>query len=310
MSKQQVVEELHRSARKNFKRRHYVMRGVDDTFQADLIEMIPYASQNKGYKYILTVIDTFSKFAWVVPLKNKTGEEVTNAMQSIFIEHSNRIPKNLQTDDGKEFFNKNFQNLMKSYHINHYSTFTHKKASICERFNRTFLNRLWYQFSLQGSQKWLNLLQTIMKSYNSTVHRTIKMKPIDVNKSNQNHLLSTVYRQNQTINIDKINKYQAGDFVRISKYKGIFEKGYTPKWTTECFEITKVLPTEPITYLLKDLNNQEIRGCFYEYELQKTVDKDVYLIEKIIQRRGNQIKVKWLGFPDSANSWINKNSLV
>lgn len=311
MSKEEIVKELHRSARKNFERRRYVMRGIDDTFQSDLIEMIPYASQNKNFKYIMVVIDTFSKFAWVVALKTKTGKEVTEAMNSIFIKNPNRIPKNLQTDAGKEFYNNKFQNLMKSYHINHYSTFSIKKASIAERFNRTFMNRMWYQFSLQGSHKWLSHLQSIVDSYNSSKHRTIKMKPIDVNKSNQNYLLDTVYRKNQTmINIDDVNKFQMNDYVRISKYKTIFEKGYTRNWSTEIFKISKILPTTPFTYILKDLHDNLIKGCFYEYELQKTENKDVYLVEKILRRRGNMIYVRWLGFPDTANEWINKNDLV
>lgn len=98
------------------------MRGIDDTFQADLVEMIPYAKINKNFRYILCVIDTFSKYAWVMPLKNKTGEEVTTAMQKI-LDKDKRIPKNMHTDQGKEFYNNKFQTLMKKYNINHYSTY-------------------------------------------------------------------------------------------------------------------------------------------------------------------------------------------
>lgn len=172
MSKQQLVEEIHRSARKKFPRRHYVMRGINDTFQADLIEMIPWANQNKGYRYILMVIDVFSKRAWAIPLKNKTGNEVTKAMTSVFTSNPKHIPRNLHTDEGKEFYNQSFQRLMKTHGINHYSTFSKMKASIVERFNRTFLNKLWPQFNLQGSHKWLHHLQPIILQYNSTIHRT------------------------------------------------------------------------------------------------------------------------------------------
>lgn len=309
MSKEGLVKELHRGARRNFKRRHNVMVGIDDTFQADLIEMIPWAAQNKGFKYILVVIDTFSKFAWVLPLKNKTGDEVTQSMHSIFLKNPNRIPKNLQTDNGKEFYNAKFKKLMESYHIVHYSTYTKMKASIAERFNRTFLNRMWYEFSLQGSHKWLKHLQPIVNSYNSTKHRTIKMKPIDVQKSYEDHLLNTVYKQNQIVNFTNKPKYKFGDYVRISKYKRLFEKGYTPNWTTEVFRIVKVLPTTPITYTLKDLKDKLIFGCFYEYELQKTdINKDIYLVEKIIRRRGDKILVKWLGLDET--TWIKKSSLI
>lgn len=134
MSKRQLVEELHKPARRNFKRRRVIIKGIDDLWQADLVEMIPYATVNKNYKYLLTVIDCFSKYAWALPIKSKTGVDVTNAMHNILSQ--GRCPKNLQTDDGKEFFNSNFQNLMKRKSINHYSTYSVMKASICERFSK------------------------------------------------------------------------------------------------------------------------------------------------------------------------------
>lgn len=175
MSKLQVVEEIHHNARTFFPRRSYVMRGVNDTFQADLIEMIPFANQNNGYKYILMVIDVFSKHAWAKGIKDKSGKEVTKAMSSIFKENPHHVPRNLHTDEGKVFYNQHFQILMKTHKINHYSTYSKMKASIVERLNRTILTKLWRQFSLQGSHKWLKHLQPIIRSYNSTIHRTIKM---------------------------------------------------------------------------------------------------------------------------------------
>lgn len=138
MSKRILINELHKSARKNFQRRRVITKGIDDLWQADLVDMSTYAKQNRGFHFLLTVIDTFSKYAWVVPLKNKNAESVTNAMASIFKTKSSttktfRIPRNLQTDDGLEFFNSKFTELMKKHKINHYSVYTHLKASICER---------------------------------------------------------------------------------------------------------------------------------------------------------------------------------
>jgi hypothetical protein len=132
MSKQVLVDELHRPARKNFKRRHVIVKGINDTWQIDLVEMIPYSKYNKGYKYMLTVIDIFSKVAHAVPLKTKKGEEVAKAMEKVFKENE-RHPQNIHSDLGKEFYNKNFQELMKKYKINLYSTFSGMKAQICER---------------------------------------------------------------------------------------------------------------------------------------------------------------------------------
>lgn len=312
MSKLQVVKELHSDARRNFPRRKFIIRGIDETFQADLVEMIPYASKNQNFKYILTVIDVFSKFAWAFPIKNKTGIEVTKAMENIF-KKDHRIPKNMQTDLGKEFYNKNFSDLMKNYKINHYSTYSAKKAAIVERFNRTLKRKMWMQFNLQGTYRWLKMLPTLIDEYNGSKHRTIKMKPIDVNERNEQHLLDTVYNTKiivPFIKRRKGNKFEKSDWVRISKYKSVFEKGYEPNWTTEVFQIRKIQKTYPITYLLKDHTGEEIAGAFYAHELLKTKHPDIYLVEKIIKYRGNRIYVKWLGFDAKFNSWIDKKDLV
>lgn len=309
MSKQSVVDELHSQARKNFKRRSYIMRGINDTFQADLIEMIPYAKINSNFRYILTVIDTFSKYAWAMPLKNKTGDEVSKAMQKIF-DKDKRIPKNLHTDEGKEFYNKTFQNLMRAYNINHYSTYSRIKASIVERFNRTIMTKLWRIFSFIGSYKWIKKIQDVVEQYNDTIHRTIKMKPTEVTSRNVEQILKTQYKENNSLNAGNINKYKINDYVRISKYKSLFEKGYTPNWSTEIFQVCKILPTNPKTYLLKDSTDQKISGAFYEYELLKTKYPNIHLIEKIIRRKGNKLFVKWLGYDKSHNSWIHKSDFV
>lgn len=308
MSKRDVVEELHRPCRRNFKRRKVIIKGLDDLWQADLVEMGVYASENNGYRYLLTVIDTFSKYGWVVPLKNKTALAVANAMQSIF--DKKRIPKNLQTDDGKEFFNNtHFPKLMAKHQINHYSTYSALKASIVERFNRTLKSIMWKEFSSRGAYKWIHLIKELLLDYNSRKHRTIKMRPLDVNKSNEQQLLSTVYER---IKIKPVNtKFKYGDCVRISKYKHVFSKGYTPNWTTEIFKVKTIQPTSPVTYLLEDYQGNPIRGGFYEQELTLTKYPKLFLVEKILQqRRNNNIFVKWLGFNNEHNTWIKKSELI
>jgi len=222
MSRIQVVEEIHKPSRKNFKRRRVIIKGLDDLWQADLVEMGAFSKQNKNYRFLMTVIDTFSKYSFAIPLKNKTGESVTKAMKFIF-ETYKRHPKNLQTDDGKEFYNNKFKSLMRDYHINHYSTFSSLKASIVERFNRTLKENMWKEFSLSGNYKWVEIVEKLVDKYNNTKHRTIKMKPCDVNKKNANQLLSTIYNH---IKVAAPAKFKVGDFVRISKFKHVFEKGY------------------------------------------------------------------------------------
>lgn len=297
-----VIKELHRPARRKYPRRRTIVHGIDDLWQADLAEFQLYNKENKGFKFILVVIDCFSKFVWTAALKDKSGPTTTQAMRVILKEK--RVPKNLQTDNGKEFYNSNFKTLMNDFTINHYSTYSIIKASIVERVIRSLKEMLYRQFSERGNYKWYDILEQITKNYNERKHRTINMRPCDVQGSRvQNKLLSTVY---SNIKIAGVAKYKVGDYVRISKQKAAFAKGYTPNWTTELFKIRSVKITNPVTYLLEDCKQQPIQGAFYEQELQKAKHKDVYLIEKILRRKGAQMYVKWLGLDNSHNSWINK----
>lgn len=305
--KRDIVGELHKQSRVNFERRRVIVKGLDDLFQADLVEMIPYARENKGHRYILVVIDAFSKYVWAVAVKTKTGEEISKAMKKV-LNTNNRIPKNLQSDMGKEFYNKTFQDLMKKYKINHYSTFSSKKASIVERVNRTLKSIMWKEFSFRGNYKWVNILPEIVLQYNNKKHRTINMKPINVNKKNEKSLLNSVY--NHIKIVEKLpSKFKMGDHVRISKNRAEFEKGYTPNWSNEIFTISKVKLTNPVTYILADGTNQLIQGGFYTEELQKVKHPDVYLVEKVLKRKGDMVYVKWLGFGTNHNSWIHKTNV-
>lgn len=307
VEKLQIVNELHKGARKNFPRRHTIIKNYFDLWQIDLAEMQQYSVENDGYRYILVCINCYSKYVYTVPIKNKTGMEVMNAMEKI-IKKAAYAPINLQSDQGKEFYNKHFQQLMNKYNINHYSTYSTKKAAIVERVIRTLKNLLYKEFSARGSYRWLDILQTITTIYNNKKHRTIGMKPVDVTAKTDidafNHLKIAPIKY----------KFKLGDIVRISKYKGVFEKGYTPSWSTELFKIQKVNITNPPTYMIESIDGQPILGCFYELELQKTSKPDTYLVEKIMQNRKknniDQLYVKWLGFPDTHNSWINKSDIV
>lgn len=304
MSKLQVVKEIHRDARKNFTRRHSVMRGIADTLQADLIELPP----DRMNKYCLTVIDIFSKKAYARPLKTKTGREVTEAMKSV-LDSINRRVKNLHVDMGREFYNAEMSKLLEQRQINRYSTFTTKKAAIVERFNRTLKKKIYQQFSLNGNYKWVNILPGLIREYNTTRHRTINMPPNDVDSDHEQELLDTVYNFKRIIK-PKFVKFKIGDKIRLSKYKHVFEKGYLPSWTTEIFTIRKIQCTDPVTYLLDDWAGNEIKGSVYAEEMQKVKHPDIYLVEKILRKKNGKVYVKWLGFDNSFNSWINENDVL
>ncbi|CAB0027986.1 unnamed protein product [Trichogramma brassicae] len=247
------------------------------------------------------------KNAWTVPVKSKTGKDIAEAMKSILSNGQKRVPKHLHTDRGKEFYNKDFEAVMNKYGIHLYSTYSNLKASICERFNRTLKTIMWKQFSLQGNHKWTNIVSKLTSDYNERKHRTIGMPPAQVTRKNEKDILKTRFAQRVG---SMSRKFKIGDKVRVSKAKHLFEKGYEPNWTTEVFTVRRVAPTDPVTYHLQDYLEQPISGCFYEEELSKAKHSDVYLVEKVIKRRGDQAYVKWLGFDDSHNSWINKNDIV
>lgn len=307
MSKLQLTEELHHAARRNFDRRRTQMRGINDTLQADLVEMIPYASENRGMKYILTAINIFSKKAYACPLKSKTGQEVNKALESILNSMGHPI-KNIHTDRGKEFYNSTVSAMLKRRKIHLYSTFSTMKAAICERFNRTLKSRMWKQFSFRGTYKWIDILPGLMSDYNDSKHRTIGMRPNDVNARNEQRLLNSVYRYTSH-DLPKGSRFRVGDLVRLSKYKHAFEKGYTPNWTTEIFKVKTVRYTSPITYLLEDLHGESVEGTIYAEEMQLAKYPDVYLTH-ILKKKGSKLYVKWLGFGDEYNEWIDAKNLI
>lgn len=306
--KRHIVNELHRAARKTFRRRKIIIKGYGDLWQIDLMEMQPYANINKGYRYILVVIDCYSKYVWTRPLKNKTATEVTNAMRDI-IKEAGYSPRNIQSDNGTEFYNSLFSKLMKTFGINHYSTYSTKKAAIVERVIRTLKSWLYKEFSYKGQYDWLNILSKITSKYNNSKHRTIGMKPAEVTPATQ----LRVYSHLKVAPIK--SKFRIGDVVRISRYKGVFEKGYTANWSTELFKVIKINRTNPVTYTLEDMEGRPIKGCFYELELQKTENPDAYLVEKVLRHRKRidgtrEVYVKWLGFSNKHNSWIPETDII
>lgn len=302
-----IAKELHKVARKNFPRRHVELKGIEDLYQADLVDMIKFSKFNKGYKYIMTIINCFSKFALAIPLKSKRKSEVATALKPVFTKYKMR---HFQTDQGLEFFNSDVKALTSQFNINHYFTHSEKKASICERFNRTLKNKMWRYFSEQGNYKWLDKLPELLNDYNRTYHSTIGMKPVEVNRTNEKTVLLNIADKNKKVIKSSIVKFKIGDRVRVSRFKREFVKGYWPQWSNEIYTVCKVQQTKPITYLLKDDRGGVLKGGFYQYELSKTHLGEVYLVEKVLRKKGDKLLVRWLGFDKSHDSWINKTDLV
>ena len=195
----------------------------------------------------------------------------------------------------------NLRVFFKKNDIEMYSAFNEGKSVVAERFIKTLKNKIYKHMTTIGKNVYFDDLDDIVKKYNNTVHSSIKMKPKDVTDD------SFVPYSEETN--EKDPKLNVGNNVRISKYKNIFAKGYTPNWSEEVFVVNKVQNTIPWTYLINDLNGEEIKGSFYEKELQKTNQKE-FRIEKVIKKKGDKLYVKWKGYNNSFNSWINKKDIV
>ena len=297
---EQLAEELHKPIIKKFEKRKVYSRFKDNIWGADLADMQLLSKYNKGIRFLLCVIDIISKYAWVVPLKDRKGISIVKAFQIILKQSNSKKPNKIWVDKGSEFYNAYLKIWLQVNDIVMYSTHNEGKSVVAERFIRTLKSKIYKCMTSISKNVYINKLDDVVDEYN-TYHTTIKMKPIDV-------------KDNTYINADKeINnkdpKFKVGDRVRISKYTNIFAKEYVPNWSEEVFVIKKVKNTVPWTYVINDLNGEEIIGTFYEKELQKT-NQEEFRIEKVIRRKGDKLYVKWKGYNNSFNSWIHKASLV
>ena len=294
---QELANELHAPVKKKFQRRHVVSYGNDDVWSCDLVEMQEWSKQNKGFRYLLNIIDVQSKFAWSVPLLDKTANTVLDAFKKV-VKNSGKTPRHLWVDEGKEFYNFKMDFWTKENNIIRYSTHGEHKSAVVERFNRTLKQKMWKMFTAENTRKWIDKLDELMHEYNNTVHSTINMTPTEA----LTHKISS--RTNVTVNVPP--KFQVGERVRVSRIKGIFEKGYLPNWSEAIYIVHEVRLTDPVTYILKDMNGEIVTGGFYTEELQKT-EQEIFRIEKVLEKK--KIKgiehglVKWLGYNKKFNEW-------
>ena len=302
-----LAEELHKPVKRKFRKRRVLVSGNNKIWAADLADMRAFAKYNNGNTFLLLVIDTFNKYGWIIPLKNKEGKTVVKAFKTIFEE--GRIPEKLWTDKGREFYNKDMDDLRKLHKIELYSTENEEKSSIAERWIRTMKEKMFKYFTDNNTYKYIDVLPDLVEDYNNTVHSSTKLTPVEASKE-KNEL--TVWRNlyPDRYKTSRLNpKFSVGDEVRITKKKKVFEKGYTTRWTEEIFTIKEIRETNPITYKLKDLQGEEIKGTFYEPELQKT-EQQVFRIEKVIKKEKGRSFVKWKGYSDKFNSWVDNKDLI
>ena len=304
--------EVHKPRRKIFQRRKVFVNSIDEIWAMDLASMENIADDNKGFKFILCIIDVFSKYAWCIPLKNKSSSTVLDAVKKVVID-SGRIPTKIWVDQGSEFYNKLFQTWIKSKKITMYSTYGESKSVVAERFIRTIRTNIERLITETKSRDWVGNLDMLVDNYNNTKHSTIRMTPTEASKpENEITVFNNLNLKPKRKEIKKA-KFKVGDQVRISKIKKTFEKGFKHNWTFEVFTIEKVLDTEPITYKIVDFDNEPVEGSFYSEELQKTDVPDHYEVEEILETRKvgkkKEYLIKFLGWPAKFNLWVGEDQI-
>ena len=303
---------LHKPIRRVFETNHTYVSGIDKQWQADLADMQGVAVENGGVRFLLTCIDVFSKYAWVVPVKDKGAAAMSKALDTLLKLAAPRKPTRLQTDKGNEFLCKSVQHLLKAQNIQHFTTDSDKKAAVVERFNRTIKTRIWKYFTAKRTRRYVDVLDDFVHAYNNSRHRSIGMKPADVRTQHETQIWRRLYDDGSR-GAHEPSSLKQGQMVRISRWKGDFEKGYMPNWSAEDFHVRNVIKHPHTMYELKDNDDESVRGAFYHKEVQPIRTNKIF-IDKVLRKRTTrggvrELFVKWKGWPARFNSWIKENEL-
>ena len=275
------IDEIYSKApKKNYETNKIIFNHIDEIWSIDLADMIDYKiSNNKGFRYILIVIDNFSKYLWAIPLRNKYSQTITNEFSNILIK-SQRSPLKIESDRGSEFYNSIFQNLLKTKNIQHYSRFTDKGPSMAERVIRTVRNLLKKPVFEKGRADWLSELPSVIKQYNITIHHSIKMTPNEASKKSNER---KVYTNLQDRRDKQKPKYKLGQLVRTADIKRVFSKGDSTNWSDKLYTITEVIhntiPSYRINYLPERYNENLLLPTKLSLEENNHVMKKLNLFQ-------------------------------
>ena len=312
---------LHKPIKRPKQFRKVYTKGIKYLYQMDLIVLPDMTQDNDGYTYLVVIIDTFSKFAWVFPSKTKSGKEVLDKIKALLLVER---PDKIQTDRGLEFYNSKFKALLSALGIKHYSTNSPLKASIAERFNRTLMTRLERVFTFQGNRRYVEILPQVVKAYNNTIHRSIGLAPANVTLADTEKIFKKLYpnhikvadeqdERKFKLHENKLHQtkpsFKVGDTVRIEGDKGKFQKGYEQNWKLEVFKIKEVHHTAPITYMLEDYKGEAIDGSYYKSELQLVNPQSTSIVRVVKERNRKgkeELLVQFAGYPEQANTWLTK----
>ena len=265
---------------RNYPTNKIVYNHIDEIWSIDLADMIDYKiSNNKGFRYIFIVIDNFSKYLWAIPLKNKYSQTITYEFSNI-LTTSKRKPLKIESDRGSEFYNSVFQNFRKSKNIHHYSRYTDKGPSIAERVIRTVRNLLKKPVFEKGKASWIDEIQSVIKQYNNTIHKSIKMTPIQASeKSNEKIVFDNLRDDRQK----QRPKFKLGDLVRTADIKKVFSKGDSTNWSYNLYTITEIIhdtiPSYRIDYLPERYNQNLLLPSKLSLEQNNKIKKELNLVQ-------------------------------
>jgi hypothetical protein len=260
---------LHAPARKKHITQRVIIGSVNELHQSDLMDMSSLAQFNNNFRFIIVVIDCFSKKVWAKALKNKTGESVVEALEQIY--HSTPFPDTFESDFGSEYKSSKVKSFLRNNNVLQIMPYGLTKSQMAERVIRTLKSLLWRFFNHNNTYKYINILPKLLLEYNNRIHTSTKMKPNDVNETNEKEVFNTLFGDlEKEVPKTHTPKFRIGDFVRISKYKHIFEKAYTQNYTEEIFRVRAVLDGFITQYRLSDMQDDEVVGKFYESELIAT----------------------------------------
>ena len=306
---------LNRSVVRKFPRNRVVVEGIDSQWDSDLADLALLSTKNDGYKYLLVMIDIFSRYAWVRPLKTKFAKEVVKAMDSIF--KKGRKPAVLRSDGGKEYNNAIVKTYLTNQGIHHFRTFNETKANYSERLIKTLKSKLYRYMVANNTLRYINVVQDMVKSYNNTVHSSLGRPPSEVYKGNEDEVRYEQYlrRPKQELKPQRYT-FKPSDKVRIALIREKLDRDYGQKWSGEVFIIVSRRKREGIPiYTLKDLNGEPVEGTFYQQQLQRiNVDEDgLFKIDKILKRRRrngvNEVLVRWKYYGPKFDSWVREDSI-
>lgn len=304
---------LHREVKKPRVYNPFILYRRRELLQADLIDLSNRSRENNGCKYILIVVDAFTRKCWAETLTDKTTEQVLTKFKQIY--KKTGTFERLMTDAGTEFLSGKFKTFLRQNKISF--TRGNPHAPHVERLNRTLQNIIFRHMTENETKKWVDVLDKVIKLYNNRHHRIIKMTPNQADeKANQTSLIQNVsLYYEKALNKRKTPKFSVGDVVSIQKARNVFAKGYAQIFTDELFKVHKVHTALPIPmYTLIDYNQDEIiEGRFYENEMQ-LASYDVFKVEKELESRvrngKTEVLVKWKGWPEKYNQWILKSDFV